>query len=81
MDLKHFKPLNYAQTLPITNILQNILKVRKTMWEKHSPPDEITAKIFENNDKGILHWRPEYFIARTAKLTVVILLSFAWQLL
>lgn len=81
MNLKHLKPLNYAQILPIRNSLQNILKVRKTIWEKHSPLDEITAKFFENNDKGILHWRPEHFIARIVKLTVVILLPFEWQLL
>lgn len=50
MDLKYFKLFNYAQTLPIINSLQNILEVIKTIWEKHSPPDEITAKFFQNND-------------------------------
>lgn len=78
-DLKYFKPLNYAQTLPIINLLQNILKVRKTIWEKHSPSDETRAKFFENNDKGIWRWRPEHYMGRQVKLTVVILLPFAWQ--
>lgn len=54
-DLKYFKSLNYAQTLPIINSLQNILKVRKTIWEKYSPFDEIRAKFLENNDKGLWH--------------------------